>query len=188
MLEAIVGPMYSEKTSELIRRLTKMEIAKKRVMVFKPSVDTRWGITKTIKSHSGSMFPAFEVTNSHEAYVHFIGVEPSYDVVGFDEIQFFDEGIVQVVKDIMKLGTKVIVSGLDQDFKGEPFGTSICKLLALADRVDKMTAVCVVCSEDATKTQRLINNKPASSKDPIIIVGEKDLYEARCRKCHIFDE
>jgi len=179
-IEVIVGPMYSGKSEELIRRIKRAKIAKQNVVVFKPVIDDRYSKTCVV-SHTGIKEEAICISKSEEIFNY---VKDTTDVVAIDEVQFFDEKIVDVCKKLADKGKRVICAGLDMDFRGEPFGP-IPKLLAIAEFVDKIQAICVVCGNPATRTQRLINGKPARYSDPIILVGATEAYEARCRKCHI---
>ena len=178
-IEVVCGSMFSGKTEELIRRLRRATIAREKVQVFKPAIDIRYAVEK-VQSHAGMAFDAIPVHSSHEVLKR---LDPEAQVVGIDEAQFFDSDIVEVVKALAERGLRVIVAGLDQDFRGEPFGMMPI-LLALAERVDKLSAICMVCGEPATRTQRLVNGKPARYHDPIVIVGAAEMYEARCRQHH----
>jgi thymidine kinase len=178
-LEVVCGCMFSGKSEELIRRLRRAVIAKKKVQVFKPQIDDRYSIDQ-VRSHSGVGFDAIPVSSAKELLRL---IKPDSEVVGIDEAQFFDADLPQVVRKLADGGRRVICAGLDLDFRGEPFGP-MPLLLALAERVDKLTAICVVSGEPATRTQRLINGKPAAYDDPIILVGASDSYEARARKYH----
>ena len=168
--------MFSGKSEELIRRLRRAVIAKKKVQVFKPKIDDRYSLEQ-VRSHSGVGFDAVPVTSSAELLAL---IKPDSEVIGVDEAQFFDSNLPEVVRKLADAGKRVICAGLDLDFRGEPFGP-MPVLLALAERVDKLTAICVVSGEPATRTQRLINGKPACYDDPIILVGASDSYEARAR-------
>ncbi len=178
-LEVICGSMFCGKTEELIRRLRRARIAKQQVQVFKPVIDNRYDHMK-VTSHSGLDVDAFPVDTSAEILEK---LDPGTTVVGVDEAQFFDAGIVKVVEKLADRGLRVIVTGLDTDFRGEPFGC-MPELMARAEKVEKLHAICMVCGEDATRTQRLVNGKPAHFHDPIVVVGAQELYEARCRKHH----
>lgn len=178
-VEVITGSMFSGKTDELIRRLVRATIARQKVQVFKPAVDHRFAIEK-VTSHAGSDYDAKPISCAAQALDH---LDPDTTVVAFDEAQFFDEGITSVVQDLANRGLRVIVAGLDMDFRGEPFGP-IPILMALAERVDKLQAICMVCGEPATRSQRLVNGRPARYNDPVVIVGASELYEARCRRHH----
>ncbi|CBH22255.1 Thymidine kinase [Acetoanaerobium sticklandii] len=178
-IEAVVGPMYSGKSEELIRRLKRAKIAKQEVIVFKPCIDNRYS-KEDVVSHSGISIRAIAINHTEEIHKYITG---ETQVVGIDEVQFFDEGIVDVALELADKGIRVIAAGLDLDFKAEPFGP-VPELLARAEFVDKLQAVCVKCGAPATRTQRLINKEPARYDDPIILVGATESYEARCRKCH----
>jgi thymidine kinase len=178
-VEVITGSMFSGKTEELIRRLRRAAIARQTVQVFKPLVDIRYSEGK-VTSHSGSAFDAVPV---ERASVILERIGPDTTVVGIDEAQFFDDEICQVSQALAERGIRVTIAGLDTDFRGEPFGP-MPRLMAQAERVDKLHAICMVCGEDATRTQRLINGQPAHDADPVVVVGASELYEARCRAHH----
>jgi thymidine kinase len=180
ILEVVCGSMFSGKTDELIRRLRRATIARQKVQVFKPSIDHRYGLEK-VKSHAGSEYDAIPVDSSADILTN---LEPGTTVVGVDETQFFDDGIVGVVQSLADRGLRVIVAGLDTDFRGEPFAC-MPELMAKAERVDKLQAICMVCGEPACRTQRLVNGQPAHYHDPVVIVGASEMYEARCRQHHI---
>jgi len=171
--------MFSGKSEELIRRVKRAIIARRAVQVFKPAIDDRFG-AELVRSHDGDSFVARPVHASADISR---SVEPETSVVGIDEVQFFDAGIIDVVRSLVVSGRRVICAGLDLDFRGEPFGP-VPVLLALAERVDKLEAICVVCGEAATRTQRIVNGVPAFFDDPIIVIGAQEAYEARCRGCH----
>ena len=178
--EIITGPMSCGKTEELLRRIKRCIIAQKKVKVISPAVDTR---TKGdyIESRNGLWLDAITVKNAKDI-LDFITVED--EIIAIDEIQFFDEEIVPVVRKLVESGKRVVASGLDLDFKGEPFG-SMPELLCLADKVDKLTAVCMKCGSDrATRTQRLIDGFPADKSSPLIMIGGDETYEARCLNCY----
>lgn len=180
IIEVICGCMFAGKTQELIRILSTLEYTKQKIIVFKHIIDNRYSQDE-IASHFGNKLGATNITKANEVYDYNVY---DYDIIAFDETQFFDNNIINVVKDLSDRGKRVIVAGLDQDFRGEPFGT-MPDLLALAEFVIKLSAICQVCGEAGTRTQRLINNKPAKYDDPIVLVGATDSYEARCRKHHI---
>ena len=171
--------MFSGKTDELIRRLVRATIAKQKVQVFKPAIDIRYAVEK-IASHAGSQFDAVPLANSTEILSK---VDADTTVVGIDEAQFFDPPVAGIAQELAARGIRVIVAGLDMDFRGEPFGP-MPLLLAKAERVDKLHAICMVCGDEASRTQRLVNGKPAKYDDPIVIVGASEMYEARCRAHH----
>jgi thymidine kinase len=178
-IEVICGSMFSGKTEELIRRVKRARIAKQQVQVFKPQIDTRYSASQ-VASHNGVLHAALSVESSIEIEPL---LEPDTTVVAIDEGQFFDEGIVELCKKLAKRGVRLIVAGLDTDFRGEPFGP-MPMLMAEAEMVDKLQAICVMCGAPASRTQRMINGQPADYNDPIIMVGAKENYEARCRHCH----
>ena len=171
--------MFSGKSEELIRRVKRSVIARRNVQVFKPVIDDRFGV-EVVRSHDGDSYVSRPVRSSGEIPGL---IEPETSVVAVDEVQFFDPGIVEVARALVESGKRVICAGLDLDFRGEPFGP-VPALLALAERVDKLEAICVLCGEPATRTQRIVNGIPADYDDPIIVVGAQEAYEARCRLCH----
>ncbi len=178
-IEVICGCMFSGKSEELIRRLRRSVIAKQKVQVFKPKIDDRYAIDQ-VRSHSGSGFDATPIVSSADILTL---LDHDTTVIGIDEAQFFDMNLPNIVSKLADEGHRVICAGLDLDFRGEPFGP-MPTLLALAEHVDKLTAICVVSGEAATRTQRIINGRPASYNDPIILVGATESYEARSRKHH----
>ncbi len=178
-VEVIAGCMFAGKTEELIRRIKVLEFAKKKVMVFKPKIDDRYSATQVV-SHAGSSVASIVIEQAIEILDH---VTEQIDVVAIDEVQFFDKQIVEVCDQLAKQGKRVMVAGLDMDFKGEPFGVMPI-LMTEAEFVTKLTAVCVKCGAPATRTQRLVNGQPADYHDPIVQVGAAESYEARCRHCH----
>lgn len=178
-VEVICGSMFAGKTEELIRRLKRLEYAKKTFYVFKPQIDNRYS-EQDVVSHNGQAIQAVAIDHPREALAY---LTDDVAVVAFDEVQFFGEDVITVIEEIANRGIRVIVAGLDMDFRAEPFGV-IPKLLAKAEFVTKLTAICTVCGEPATRTQRLINGAPANYHDPIVLVGAQESYEARCRHCH----
>lgn len=178
-IEVICGSMFCGKTDELIRRLRRATIARQKVQVFKPEIDIRYDTVK-VTSHAGSAFDAEPINKASEILER---LDPATTVVGIDEAQFFDDQIIEIVEFLASRGIRVIVAGLDMNFKGEPFGC-MPVLMAKAERVDKLQAICMVCGEPASRTQRLVNGKPARYNDPVIIVGASEMYEARCRLHH----
>lgn len=178
-IEVVCGSMFSGKTDELIRRMRRAVIARQKVQVFKPAVDVRYAVEK-VTSHAGADFDAIPVGKAAEILAR---LEADTTVVGVDEAQFFDHGILDVTSLMAERGIRVLVAGLDQDFRGEPFGP-MPMLMAMAERVDKLQAICMVCGDMASRTQRLVNGNPARYDDPVVIVGASELYEARCRKHH----
>lgn len=179
-IEVVSGVMFSGKSEELLRRVRRALIARKRVQVFKSHLDDRYGGVFRISSHDGSEIEAIPVTTS----VQIAGrIRPDTEVVAIDEAQFLDDGVVAVANRLADLGVRVIVAGTDMDFRGEPFGP-MPLLLAVAERVDKLHAICVVCGDLATRNQRLLDGEPAPAEGPTIQVGGSESYEARCRACH----
>lgn len=178
-LEVITGSMFCGKSDELIRRLRRAKIARQPVQVFKPAIDDRYAEAKVV-SHAGNEFDAVAIEKAADIRAQ---LQPETTVVAIDEAQFLDDEIVAVVKYLADNGIRVIVAGLDTDFRGEPFG-SMPTLTAQAERVDKLHAICMVCGGDASRTQRLVNGEPANYNDPIVIVGASEMYEARCRAHH----
>lgn len=178
--ELITGPMSCGKTEELLRRIRRCIIAKKKVKVISPDVDTRTN-GDYIQSRNGLFLEAVKVKHSIQILSL---VKPDDEIVAIDELQFFDENIVKVITQLMNEGKKVIGTGLDLDFKGDTFG-SMPQLMCIATQVDKLHAVCMKCGSDhATRTQRLINGKPADKNSPLIMIGGDETYEARCIKCY----
>jgi len=179
-IEVISGVMFAGKSEELIRRVRRSVIAKKNVQVFKSHLDVRYGGVFTISSHDGTLVEAEPVQASLEIMER---VRPDTEVVAVDEAQFLDAGIVRVANALAGRGVRVILAGTDSDFRGEGFG-AMPELMAAAEIVDKLYAICVVCGGPATRNQRLINGRPAPYDSPLIMVGGRESYEARCRHCH----
>jgi thymidine kinase len=178
-IEVICGSMFSGKTDELIRRLVRARIARQKVQVFKPAIDVRYAVEK-VTSHAGADYDAVPVERAAQIRQNF---KQDTTVVGIDEVQFMDGTVVDVAQELAELGVRVLVAGLDMDFRGEPFG-AIPILMSKAERVDKLHAICMVCGDEASRTQRLVNGQPARYDDPVVIVGAAELYEARCRLHH----
>jgi thymidine kinase len=178
-LTVITGSMFSGKTEELIRRLRRALYARRSVQVFKHALETRSDLTE-IRSHNGVPHEAGAVSTSEELLE---SIKPETDVVAVEEAQFFDEGIVDACRSLADSGYQVIVAGLDMDFRGRPFGP-MPDLLAEADEVVKLRAICAICGRDASRSQRLIDGKPAPASAPTILVGAQETYEARCRQHH----
>ena len=176
-IEVVCGPMFSGKTEELIRRVKRAQIAKQRVQIFKPAMDVRYA-DKEVVSHSSLSIKAEPVDTAVEILIR---IKDSTRVVAIDEVQFFDENILKVVAKLAARGCRVICAGLDLDFRARPFG-SMPQLLAMADEVTKIHAICTVCGAPAVRSQRL-----TASKDDILL-GETDAYEARCRGHYVLDE
>ncbi len=178
-IEVICGSMFSGKTEELIRRLRRARIAKQQTQVFKPTIDTRYA-DREVTSHNGMQIEALPVEDTAQVRQM---IAPETTVVAIDEAQFFDEDVVLLCEELADRGLRVIVAGLDMDFRGEPFGP-MPALMARAEQVTKLQAICVECGGPASRTQRLIDNEPAAYDDPVIFVGASEVYEARCRGCH----
>lgn len=178
-VEVITGCMFAGKTEELIRRVNVLRYAHKNIIVFKPKVDDRYS-TEAVVSHSGNKIDSIDITDPKEILDH---VTKDHDVVAIDEVQFFDNTIIAICEHLALQGKRVMVAGLDMDFRGEPFGV-IPSLMTTAEFVTKLTAVCTVCGAPATRTQRLVDGQPASYDDPIVLIGASEAYEARCRHDH----
>ena len=178
-VEVITGSMFCGKTDELIRRLRRARIARQKIQVFKPAIDTRYAETK-VTSHAGTEFDATPVSRAKEIREL---LDEETTVVAIDEAQFLDDGLIGLASELADKGLRVIVAGLDTDFRAEPFGP-MPALIAQAERVDKLHAICMVCGEAASRTQRLVNGKPAHYNDPVVVVGASEMYEARCRRHH----
>ncbi len=178
-IEVICGSMFCGKTEELIRRVRRAAIAKQEVQVFKPQIDDRYSL-EHVTSHTGQNIEAHPLSNSKQI-LEFLS--PTTTVIAIDEAQFFDSGLLEVIQQLATRGIRVILAGLDTDFRGEPFGT-MPQLMCIAEEVTKLHAICVVCGEDASRTQRLVNGKPAHYDDPVIMIGANESYEARCREHH----
>lgn len=187
-VEVVCGPMFAGKTEELLRRIKRLEYAGKDFVIFKPAIDNRYGKDEIV-SHNNNKHDAINVKSSGDLLDYLVDnhVIKDLDAVVVDEAQFFDKGIVEVVDHLADQGIRVIVGGLDLDFKGDPFGP-MPYLLAIAENVTKLTAICVVSGDPATRSQRLINGKPATLNDPIVVVGATESYEARSRSNHVVPE
>lgn len=179
-IEIITGPMFAGKSEELIRRLRTLSYAHKKIVSFKPAIDDRYDKTK-IASHDGEMFDAYAIKSAKDIYQF---VDDKTEVVAIDEVQFFGTEVSDIIEDLADKGMRVICAGLDLDFRGEPFGP-MPTLLSRAEFVTKLSAACTICGCAATRTQRLIDGNPANYDDPVILVGAKESYQARCRKHHI---
>ena len=177
-LEVVCGPMFSGKSEELIRRLRRAEIAGQRALIVKPRIDDRYDIGHVV-SHAGAKMRAVAVSRPEDI----VGLADGYHAVGIDEVQFFAPEIVDVIERLIERGSRVVAAGLDQDFRGLPFGT-LPELLCRAELVDKLQAVCHRCGGPATMTQRLVDGFPAPADGATIVVGALEQYEARCRTCH----
>ncbi|MEH6943634.1 thymidine kinase [Bacillus sp. JJ722] len=178
-MELICGSMFSGKSEELIRRVRRTQFARQKTVVFKPAIDNRYA-EEAVVSHNGTSVMAKSIVKSTDILLH---IDKDLDVIAIDEVQFFDEKIIEVAQQLADSGYRVILAGLDQDFRGEPFGP-VPTLMSLAENITKLQAVCAVCGSPASRTQRLINNEPANYHDPIILVGASESYEPRCRHHH----
>lgn len=178
-IELICGSMFSGKSEELIKRVTRAQFAKQQIAVFKPMIDDRYA-KEAVVSHNGRSVIATPIARSAEIFNY---LDQSIDIIAIDEVQFFDEEIIDVSQHLANSGYRVILAGLDQDFRGEPFGP-MPVLLSLAESVTKLQAVCAVCGSPSSRTQRLIDGNPASYDEPVILVGASESYEPRCRHHH----
>jgi len=178
-IEVIAGPMFAGKSEEILRRIRRLEYAKKKYLVFKPAIDNRYS-TQEVVSHIKNKTKAIAITKSSEILEH---IKYNTDVIIVDEAQFLDNEVVEICEKLANEGRRVIVGGLDMDFRGEPFPV-MAQLLARAEDVTKLTAICVKCGAPATRSQRIINGKPAKYNDPVVVVGAFESYEPRCRHCH----
>ena len=183
-IEIITGCMFASKTEELIHRAKRAQIADKNIIAFKPKIDDRY-TDASICSHNGVEIDAIPIdSEKDDLSIIFNSINKDIDVVIIDEANFFTNSLVDVVKKLADKKYRIIISGLDQDFRGEPF-EPLPSLLAIADNVEKRNAICECCGKPATKTQRLIDNEPAKYDSPTIDVGGNEKYEPRCRNCHI---
>jgi thymidine kinase len=179
-IEVIAGVMFSGKSEELIRRVRRALIARRRVQVFKSHLDERYSGRERVSSHDGRSYEAVPVGSAVEVMSL---VQPDTEIVAVDEAQFLDPGIVEVATTLANRGIRVILAGTDTDFRGEPFGP-MGQLMAIAEEVDKLRAICMVCGDLACRNQRLVDGRPAPYDAPVIQVGGSESYEARCRHCH----
>jgi thymidine kinase len=179
-IEVISGVMFSGKSEELIRRVRRATIARRKVQVFKSHLDARYAGLYSVSSHDGREFEASPVDSAAEI---FRLVRPDTEIIAIDEAQFLDSQIISVVTSLAARGVRVILAGTDTDFRGEPFGP-MGELMAVAEMVDKLQAICVICGDPACRNQRLIDGKPARYDSPTIMIGGRESYQARCRHCH----
>ena len=179
-IEVVCGVMFSGKSEELIRRVRRAMIARKRVQVFKSHLDERYAGLFKVSSHDGRTVDAIPVDSPAQIAQR---VEPDTQVVAIDEAQFLDDSVTELATMLANRGMRVILAGTDTDFRGEPFGP-MPRLLAIAETVDKLHAICVVCGGPASRNQRLLSGRPARYDSPVIMVGGQESYEARCRQCH----
>lgn len=182
-IEMITGPMFAGKSEELLRRINRLRYAKKSFLVFKPSIDNRYSESEVV-SHSKRAYKCISISKGSDILKYY---QKGIQAICIDEVQFFDDSIIEVIDFLAQDGVRVICAGLDCDFKGDPFKIS-ATILAKAEYVTKLTAICCVCGREANMTQRLINGEPASVNDPVVLVGASEAYEARCRHCHIVKE
>lgn len=182
-IEVVTGSMFSGKSEELIRRMRRAKYANQNIVVFKHASDCRYDNTK-VASHNKAFIEAIAVSTIDEMRKIIEKDDENIEVIGIDEVQFFGEEVAQFCEELADSGRRVVVAGLDQDFKGEPF-KPMDRLMAKAEYVDKFNAICVCCGNPASRTQRLVNGEPAYDDDPIVMVGASESYEARCRRCHI---
>ena len=179
-IEVVSGVMFSGKSEELIRRVRRAIIARRAVQVFKSHLDARYAGLYHVSSHDGREVEAVPIDSAAEIVRQ---VRPDTEIVAIDEAQFLDEGVVQVASTLANRGVRVIIAGTDTDFRGDPFG-AMGELMAIAEKVDKLRAICVVCGDEACRNQRLVDGRPAKYDSPTIMVGGRESYEARCRHCH----
>lgn len=179
-IECICGSMFSGKSEELLRRIKRGVIAKQKVLLFKPSIDNRYDENR-VSTHNGNSYDSISIEKSSDI-LNFVK-DTKYDIIGIDEIQFFDNDIVKIINKLADDGIRVIVAGLDMDFKAEPFHP-MPEIMAISEMVTKLHAVCNKCGKEASRSQRLINGKPAKYDEPIVVIGASESYEARCRHCH----
>ncbi len=184
-LEVITGPMFAGKTTELIKRIERQIFAKRKAALFKPAIDNRYSESEVV-AHNGLRYDAFVIPTDGKGVemIEDITKKEGFEVIGIDEVQFFPMPVVEMLNRLADDGVYVIASGLNLDFKGDPFPVTK-ELLVRADNIVYLTAICTVCGAPATRTQRLINGKPAPRDSPVILVGGRESYEARCRKHHI---
>ena len=182
-IEVITGPMFAGKSEELLRRINRLKYAKKNFLVFKPNIDNRYSETEVV-SHNKRAYKAYSIASSRDILKFVKEANKVIDCVCIDEVQFFDKEIIKVIDELANSGIRVICAGLDCDFKRDPFYIT-AMLLAKAEYVTKLTAICTKCGREATLTQRLVNGEPASASSPVVQVGASEAYEARCRKCHV---
>jgi thymidine kinase len=178
-VEVITGCMFAGKTEELIRRIKTLQYAKKNIKTFRPRIDNRYSLNE-VASHSGYKVACYLIDQASDILNYLDGSE---DVIAVDEVQFLDDKIIDISETLANQGKRVILAGLDRNFKGETFGP-MAELLIGAEFVTKLAAVCVICGAPGTRTQRIVNGKPADYNDPIVLVGASESYEARCRHCH----
>ncbi|HET9066363.1 MAG TPA: thymidine kinase [Gemmatimonadales bacterium] len=182
-LEVVAGVMFSGKSEELIRRVRRALIARRRTRVFKSHLDARYEGLQRVSSHTGITIEAVAIDRADEI-LRQVEDPGEVDVVAIDEAQFLDAGIVEVVTHLAERGVRVICAGTDTDFRGEPFGM-MGHLMAIAEEVTKLQAICVVCGDLACRNQRIVDGAPAAWNMPVVMVGGTESYEARCRRCFV---
>jgi len=178
-IEVICGPMFAGKSEEILRRIRRLEYAKKKYIVFKPAIDNRYSATEVV-SHMKNKSKAISIKKAAEILDH---IKYNTDVIIIDEVQFLDEEVIDICEKLANEGRRVIVGGLDMDFRGEPFKV-MGALMSKAEDITKLTAICVKCGAPATRSQRIIDGVPAKYDDPVVVVGASEQYEPRCRHCH----
>ena len=179
-IEVIAGVMFSGKSEELLRRVRRAQIARKRVQVFKSHLDERYAGIRSVSSHDGRSLEAVPIGTAGELVRL---MRPDTEIVAVDETQFLDDAIIDMATMLANRGVRMILAGTDTDFRGEPFG-AMAQLMAIAELVDKLRAICMVCGDLACRNQRLIDGRPARYDSPTIMIGGRESYEARCRHCH----
>jgi len=182
-IEVITGPMFAGKSEELIRRLRRLDYAHQKYLVFKPAIDNRYSVDN-VESHLHNKAKCIPAKDTAEIRAH---LNQPFDVLAIDEVSFLDFAIVDLCDELANEGKRVIVAGLDTDFRGEPFPITAA-LLAKAEFVTKLTAICVKCGEPATMTQRIVNGVPAAYDSPVVLIGAAEAYEPRCRHCHVCEK
>ncbi len=178
-VEVICGSMFAGKTEELLRRIKRAEYAKQKIVMFKPLMDNRYSEDEVV-SHNKNSYKSINIDHARDMLEH---VTKDIDIVAIDEVQFLDDEVIDIIDYFASKKKRVICTGLDKDFRGEPF-TFMPKLLSTAEFVTKLSAICVICGDSATRTQRIVNGKPAKYTDPLILLGAEENYEPRCRQCH----
>lgn len=178
-VEVVTGPMFAGKSEELLRRINRLQYAKQKFLVFRPRLDNRYSLDELV-SHNKNRHKSILIDQASDVLKY---VSDDIHAVIIDEIQFLDLSIVSISEQLAARGLRVILGGLDTDFRGEPFAVT-AHAIAVSEFVTKLTAICVVCGSPATKTQRIVDNQPASYHDPIVVVGAQEQYEPRCRHCH----
>jgi thymidine kinase len=184
-IEVICGPMFSGKTTELIKRIKMLNSLEKKFLVFKPSIDNRYSIESKLLTHDLKSVPSLLVDKSSDILDIFKDNQ-NFEYLIIDEIQFFDKDIEKILNNLSYKGVKIIIAGLELDYRGEPFG-SMPYLLSIADKIIKLKSSCFICGKEATRTQRIFTNEKKKNKEqPVILVGGNNYHESCCRKCHNF--